>query len=165
MRKLCRCLFVCAVLLAPSAPWLGPVGGIVAASSPAAAQSSGGYARPGAASSSGGYGGYNSFNRRPAVGSGGYGRPSNSSFGGLGLDSSRGGDRAISRRASNQALQDYRASQAGPASSPLSTTRRPSGGWDDNGWATAPSRQGGARTGAAGGCQPHRDRHLACQLS
>ena len=131
-----------------SAPGLGPVGGIVAASSPAAAQTSGGYGRPSGGGYSGGYGG---INRRPAVGSGGYGRPSGSSFGGLGLDSSRGGDRAISRRASNQALQDYRASQTPHAASPLAATRRPSAGGSGSAWGTAPLQRRPPPSGWGGG--------------
>jgi Protein of unknown function (DUF2491) len=121
----------------PATPWLASAGGVVAISSPAVAEISGGYSRPGGGGSSGGYGGYGSFERRPAVGGGGYGRPTSPSLGGFGLDSSRGGDRAISRRASNQAMQDYRASQAPSAPAPLSVDRRPPAGWSDNAWGTA----------------------------
>jgi hypothetical protein len=94
-----------------------------ATSSPAVAQTSGGYSRPG------GGGSYGGFDRRPSIG-GGFGAPSASSFGGFG-----GGDLAISRRAASQALRNYRASQALP---PAVTTRRPSSGWDDSNWGTAP---------------------------
>jgi hypothetical protein len=117
------------------APWLAPVAGIVAVAPPAAAQTSGGYRRPGGGSYSGGGGYSGGFDRRPSVG-GGYGRPSASAFGGYG-GAFGGGDRAISRRNSSQALRDYRASQA-PAPAPAPLTRRPSSGWDDSGWGTAP---------------------------
>jgi Protein of unknown function (DUF2491) len=92
-----------------------------ATSLPAVAQTSGGYSRPG------GGGSYGGFDRRPSIG-GGFGASSTSSFG------FGGGDLAISRRAASQALRNYRASQAPP---PL-TTRRPSSGWDDSNWGTAP---------------------------
>jgi Protein of unknown function (DUF2491) len=112
-------------------PSLVPVAGVLAVAPPAAAQTSGGYRRPGGGGYSGG-GGIGGFERRPSIG-GGYGRPSASS-GGFG-GAFGGGDLAISRRASSQALRDYRASQAPP---PAPTTRRPSSGWDDSGWGTAP---------------------------
>jgi Protein of unknown function (DUF2491) len=121
-----------------STPWLAAVGGVVTVSSPAAAQSSGGYTRPGGGGSAGGYGG---FDRRPAVGGGGYGRPSNPSIGAFSLDSSRGGDRAISRRASNQALQDYRASQTQQAAAPLLANRHPSTVWGDSASGTVPPQR------------------------
>jgi Protein of unknown function (DUF2491) len=140
------------VLSGPATPWLASVGAIVAVSSPAAAQSSGGYSRPGGGGSSGGYGSYGSVGRRPAIGSGGYGQPSSPSFGGFGVNSSRGGDRAISRRASNQALQNYRASQAPSASAPLSADRRPSAAWGgDNAWGTVPLQRRPPPTGWGGG--------------
>ena len=133
-----RLVLICLTLVAGGplptfAPaWLAPVAGVVAVAPPAAAQTSGGYRRPGGSGYSGG-GGMGGFERRPSVG-GGYGRPSASSSGGFG-GAFGGGDLAISRRASSQALRDYRASQAPP---PAPTTRRPSSGWDDSGWGTAP---------------------------
>jgi hypothetical protein len=128
-------------------PWTGPIDGI-AVSRAAFAQGSGGYSRPGGAGSSGGYGG---FDRRPAIGGGGYGRPPSSSYSSFGLDSSRGGDRAISRRAANQALQNYRASQARPVPPPSPATRRPSSGQDDSGWGTAPLPRRSQPAGWGGG--------------
>ena len=89
--------------------------------------------------------------RRPAISSGGYGRPSSSSFGGLGLDTPRGGDRAISRRASNQALQDYRSSQAPPAPAPFAATRRPSAGASESAWGSAPLPRRPEPSGWGGG--------------
>ena len=138
-------------MLVAALPSMAPSGGIIAVSFPAIAQTSGGYSRPGGGGASGGsFGGYGGFDRRPTIG-GGYGRPSGTSFGGFGLDSSRGGDRAISRRSSSQALQDYRASQARPAPAPLSTSRRPSTGWDDNAWGTAPLQRRSQPAGWGGG--------------
>src|SRR6516162_6582800 len=141
LRRTLRLVLICLTLaggpplpaFAPS--WLAPVTGIVALAPPAAAQTSGGYRRPGGGYSGGfGGGGYSGgYARRPSV-SGGYGFPSSSSFGGFG-SAFGGGDLAISRRASSQALRDYRASQAPPAAP---TTRRPSSGWDDSSWGTAP---------------------------
>src|SRR5215472_8446600 len=122
--------------LAPQ--WLAPVAGIVAVAPPAAAQTSGGYRRPGGGGYSGGFGGggysggFGGSYRRPSVG-GGYGLPS-SSFGGFG-GAFGGGDVAISRRNSSQALRDYRAAQERQQ---YSATRRPSSGWDSSGWGTAP---------------------------
>jgi hypothetical protein len=148
---LCLALETGGVLPGPATAWLASVGGIVAVSSPAAAQSSGGYNRPsGGGGSSGGYGG---SVRRPSTG-GGYARPSTSSFGAYG-----GGDLAISRRASSQALNNYRAAQA-PA--PNLTERRPSSGWDDSAWGTAPLQRrpppagwgGGAYAPSYGGSAP-----------
>ena len=139
-RRTLRFLLVCltlefsGVLLGPAAPWTTSVVGIVAVSSPAVAQSSGGYSRPGGGSSFGGYGG---SARRPSVGGGGFGGPSGAPRSGFGLDYSRGGDRAISRQQSSRALRDYRASQARPVPDPWSATRRPSTGSDDNAWGTA----------------------------
>jgi hypothetical protein len=114
---------------------LAPVAEIVVGAPPAAAQTSGGYRRPGGGYSGGfGGGGYSGgYARRPSIG-GGYGQPSGSAVGGFG-GAFGGGDLAISRRNSSQALRDYRASQAQPA---VPTTRRPSSGWDDSGWGTAP---------------------------
>jgi len=117
-------------------PWLAPVTDIAALAPPAEAQTSGGYRRPGGGgySGGGGYaGGVGGYARRPSV-SGGYGLPSSSSFGGFG-GAFGGGDLAISRRNSSQALRDYRASQERTT---VPTTRRPSSGWDDSGWGTAP---------------------------
>ena len=109
---LCLALEAGGVLPGAETAWLAAVGGIVAVSSPAAAQSSGGYSRPGGGGSSGGYAG---SVRRPSTG-GGYARPSTSSFGAYGGGSQAygGGDLAISRRASSQALNNYRAAQAPP---------------------------------------------------
>ena len=126
-------------------PSLVPIAGIVAVAPPAAAQTSGGYRRPGGGGYSGG-GGMGGLERRPSIG-GGYGRPSASSSGGFG-SAFGGGDLAISRRASSQALRDYRASQAAP---PVLTTRRPSSGWDDSGWDTAPLARRPAPGGWGGG--------------
>ena len=140
LRKLLRPLLVCLALEAgglvagPAATWIAPLAGPVAVSSPAIAQTSGGYSRPGGGSSFGGYGG---SVRRPSIGDGGYGGMMSSPYSNFGAGYSRGGDRAISRRYSSQALRDYRASQARPPD-PWSTTRRPSTGWDDSGWGTAP---------------------------
>ena len=143
LRRTSRLVLIC-LTLAGGAPlpafapsWLAPVTGIVALAPPAAAQTSGGYRRPGGGGYSGGFGGgysggYGGY-RRPSV-SGGYGSPSSSSFGGFG-SAFGGGDLAISRRASSQALRDYRASQE---RSQVPTTRRPSSGWDDSAWGTAP---------------------------
>lgn len=149
---LCLALEASGVLLGPATPWLGSVCGIVAISSPAVAQTSGGYSRPGGGGASGGsFGGYGGFDRRPAIGGGGYGRSSGSAFSGFGLDSSRGGDRAISRRAAGQALQDYRVSQARPVPAPLSTSRRPSAGRDDSAWGTVPLQRRSPPAGWGGG--------------
>src|SRR6516165_7011911 len=117
-------------------PWWEPLSELAARAPPAAAQS-GGYRRPGGGFSGGfgggGYsGGFGGSYRRPSVG-GGYGLPS-SSFGGFG-GAFGGGDVAISRRNSSQALRDYRASQQRQQ---YSATRRPSSGWDSSGWGTAP---------------------------
>jgi len=134
--------------LAPQ--WLAPVAGIVAVAPPAAAQTSGGYRRPGGGGYSGGFGGggysggFGGSYRRPSVG-GGYGLPS-SSFGGFG-GAFGGGDVAISRRNSSQALRDYRASQQRQQY----TTRRPSSGWDDSGWGTAPLGRRPLPSGGWGG--------------
>ena len=116
-------------------PYLSVVAGITATPSPAVAQTSGGYSRSSGGSSSGG------FDRRPSIG--GFAAPSASSFGTFG-----GGDLAISRRASSQALRNYRASQA-PA--PPLTTRRPSSGWDDNTWGTSPLPRRPPAAGWGGG--------------
>ncbi len=133
------------MLPGPAAAWLASVGGIVAVSSPAAAQSSGGYSRPGGGS----FGGYGGSVRRPSIG-GGYSRPSSSSFGayGGGFGAYGGGDLAISRRASSQALNNYRAAQAPP---PNLTERRPSTGWDDSSWGTAPLQRRPPPAGWGGG--------------
>jgi hypothetical protein len=105
----------------PAVLSVSAVEGITATASQALAQTSGRYSRPGGGDTYGG------FDRRPSIG-GGFGGPSASAFGG-------GGDLAISRRASSQALRNYRGSQLQP---PALTTRRPSSGWDDGGWSTAP---------------------------
>ncbi|MBO0736106.1 MAG: DUF2491 family protein [Alphaproteobacteria bacterium] len=128
------------------APWLAPLSGIWAVSSPAAAQTSGGYTRPG------GYGGFSGLGRRPAIGNGGLGGLSGSPFGGgFGLDYSRGGDRAISRQSASQALRDYRAAQTRSAPTALPSTRRPSVGWDNDSWGTAPLPRRHPATGWGGG--------------
>ena len=117
-------------------PSLAPVTVVTAWAPPAAAQTSGGYRRPGGGGGySGGFGGggsSSSYARRPSIG-GGYGRPSGSASGGFG-SAFGGGDLAISRRNSSQALRDYRGSQQRQQD----TTRRPSSGWDNSGWGTAP---------------------------
>src|SRR5271155_4889488 len=131
-RRAFRLVLVCLALNAagPTAPLLVLAGGVLGVSAPAGAQS-GGYSRPGAGVPPGGYGG---LNRRPALsGSGGYRQSSGSSFGGLG---SFGGDRAISRGAASQALQDYRAPHPPPA--PAAGSRRPSTGWGASAWPTEP---------------------------
>ena len=120
----CLALDAGAVLAGPATPLAVCLGGILAVSSSAVAQS-GGYSRPRARAPSGGYGG--GFDRRPSVGGGAYRQSSGSSFGAI------GGDRAISRQAAGRALQDYRASQAPPAAD-----RRPSTGWGAGAWPTAP---------------------------
>jgi Protein of unknown function (DUF2491) len=114
---LCFALELGGVLVGAATPWVASCGALIADPSPAFAQRSGGYRRPG------GIGSYGSFERRPSV----------SSFGAYG-----GGDLAISRRASSEALRSYRALQAQP---PAATTRRPSSGWDNGGWDTAPLRR------------------------
>src|SRR5215472_11855281 len=103
-----------------SSAWFAVVTGMTV--TPAGAQTSGGYSRPGGGSFSG-------FARRPAIGTG-LGMPSVSAFGALG-----GADLAISRRAAGEALRNYRAA---PAQPPALATRRPSSGWDDGSWGTAP---------------------------
>jgi hypothetical protein len=140
LKRVLRLVLVCLTLeagrLACSSvqPGLPLVGEMLAISSPAIAQSSGGYKRPGGGGS---FGGYSGSVRRPSVGSGGYGGLSGAPRSGFGLDYSRGGDRAISRQLSRQALRDYRASQARPVPDPWATTRRPSTGWNENSWGTA----------------------------
>jgi hypothetical protein len=161
-RRTLRLVLVCLTLLAvdPASgfvpPWLAPVIDIVALTPPAAAQTSGGYRRPGGGGYSGGSGGggysggFGGYARRPSVG-GGYSRPSSSAYGGGFGSAFGGGDLAISRRNSSQALRDYRASQA-PAQVP--TTRRPSSGWDDSGWGTAPLGRRPLPGGWGGGNAP-----------
>jgi len=149
---ICLTLLVGEPLSGFVAPWLAPATGIVALAPPAAAQTSGGYRRPGGGGYSGGFGGggysggFGGYARRPSV-SGGYGYPSSSSFGGFG-GAFGGGDLAISRRASSQALRNYRASQERQQ---YSSTRRPSSGWDDGGWATAPLGRRPPPSGGWGG--------------
>ena len=142
LRRTVRLALICLTLLVVDpvsgfvSPWLAPVTDITALAPPAEAQTSGGYRRPGGGgySGGGGYaGGFGGYARRPSV-SGGYGLPSSSSFGGFG-GAFGGGDLAISRRNSSQALRDYRASQERTT---VPTTRRPSSGWDDSGLGTAP---------------------------
>src|SRR6516162_8993140 len=141
-RRGLRLALICLTLVAVDpisglvSQWRTPVSEIATLAPPAAAQS-GGYRRPGGGFSGGfgggGYsGGFGGSYRRPSVG-GGYGSPS-SSFGGFG-GAFGGGDLAISRRNSSQTLRDYRASQERQQY----TTRRPSSGWDDSTWQTAPS--------------------------
>src|SRR6516162_663766 len=142
LRRTVRLALICLTLLVVDpvsgfvSLWLAPVTDIAALAPPAEAQTSGGYRRPGGGgySGGGGYaGGFGGYARRPSV-SGGYGLPSSSSFGWFG-GAFGGGDVAISRRNSSQALRDYRASQERAT---VPTTRRPSSGWDDSGWGTAP---------------------------
>ena len=115
-----RIALVCALLLPCS---LVPTAG-------SAAQ--GGYSRPGGTSAGGG------STRRPStLGSGGYTRPSGAP--GSLYGTPRGaGDAAISRRGSAQALQDFRASTAPPASS--YGTRRPPVEYDRGWWGSAQRR-------------------------
>jgi Protein of unknown function (DUF2491) len=127
---ICLLLAGNSVLVGPALLGSGPAGVIVAFGSPAFGQTSGGYSRPGGGSSIGSYGG---SVRRPAI-SGGYGGQTASRPSGFGLDYSRGGDRAISRQSSSQALRDYRASQARPVLAPMPESRRPSTGWADESW-------------------------------
>jgi hypothetical protein len=126
---------------------VAPITEIATLAPPAAAQS-GGYRRPGGGYS-GGFGG-GGYARRPSVG-GGYSRPSSSAYGGGFGGVFGGGDVAISRRNSSQALRDYRASQA-PAQVPI--TRRPSSGWDNSGWGTAPLGRRPLPGGWGGGYAP-----------
>jgi uncharacterized protein DUF2491 len=155
-----RLALICLTLLAVEpvsgfvSPWLTPVAEIVAVAPPAAAQTSGGYRRPGGGGYSGGFrggysGGSGGYARRPSIG-GGYGRPSGSASGGFG-SAFGGGDLAISRRNSSQALRDYRASQERAT---VPTTRRPSSGWDDSGWGTAPLGRRPLPGGWGGGYAP-----------
>ena len=152
MRTL-RFVLICLTLVAVDpisglvSSWRAPVFEIAALAPPAAAQS-GGYRRPGGGFSAGfGGGGYSGgYARRPLV-SGGYGYPSSSSFGGFG-GAFGGGDVAISRRNSSQALRDYRASQEPQH---YSSIRRPSSGWDDSGWSTAPLGRRPLPSGGWGG--------------
>src|SRR6516225_640117 len=151
-----RLLLICLTLAAGGqlsgsvTPRLSPVTEIVAVAPPAAAQTSGGYRRPGGGYSGGGYsGGFGGYARRPSV-SGGYGRPSSSAFGGGFGGAFGGGDIAISRRSSSQALRDYRASQERS----YAPTRRPSSGWDDSGWGTAPLGRRPLSGGWGGGYAP-----------
>jgi Protein of unknown function (DUF2491) len=156
-RRTLRFVLICLILLAVDpvssfvSPWVAPVSEIAALAPPAAAQTSGGYRRPGGGGYSGGFGGGGSssgYARRPSIG-GGYGRPAGSS-GGFG-SAFGGGDLAISRRNSSQALRDYRASQERAT---VPTTRRPSSGWDDSTWQTAPSGRRPLPGGGWGGYAP-----------
>src|SRR5215813_11532361 len=151
-RRMLRLVLLCLTLLVVDpvsglvSPWLAPVSEIAALAPPAAAQS-GGYRRPGGYSGGFGGGGYSGgYARRPSVG-GGYNRPSSSAYGGGFGGMFGGGDVAISRRNSSQALRDYRASQQRQQY----TTRRPSSGWDDSGWKTAPLGRRPLPSGGWGG--------------
>jgi hypothetical protein len=152
-RRTLRFVLICLTLLVVDpvsgliSPWVAPITEIATLAPPAAAQS-GGYRRPGGGYS-GGFGG-GGYARRPSVG-GGYSRPSSSAYGGGFGGVFGGGDVAISRRNSSQALRDYRASQA-PAQVP--TTRRPSSGWDNSGWGTAPLGRRPLPGGWGGGYAP-----------
>jgi Protein of unknown function (DUF2491) len=149
---ICLTLLVAEPLSGLVSPWLTPVAEIVAVAPPAAAQTSGGYRRPGGGGFSGGFGGggySSSYARRPSVG-GGYSRPSSSAYGGGFGGVFGGGDVAISRRNSSQALRDYRASQQRQEY----TTRRPSSGWDDSTWQTAPLGRRPLPGGWGGGYAP-----------
>ena len=161
MKRALRLVLIWMALAAgpPLALWLPPclsvAAGITVTAAPASAQTSGGYQRPGGGGYSrsyggGGYsGGFGGYDRRPSIG-GGYARPSGSSYSGFG-GSFGGGDLAISRRASSQALRDYRASQE---RSLAATARRPSSGWDDSGWETAPLGRRPLPSGLGGGSAP-----------
>src|SRR5262245_28646685 len=157
-RRATGLVLICLTLLAVDPvsvvvlPWRAPVIEIAALAPPAAAQTSGGYRRPGGGGGySGGFGGgySSSYARRPSI-SGGYGRPSSSAFGGGFGSAFGGGDVAISRRNSSQALRDYRASQQRQEY----TTRRPSSGWDDSTWHTAPLGRRPLPGGWGGGYAP-----------
>ena len=102
----CLALEAGGALVEPAALWTTSLSATVAVSSPADAQSSGGYSRPGGGRSSGGYGG--SVRRRST--GGGYARPSTSSFGAY-----RGGDLAISRRSKKNASRPGRYSRCNAA--------------------------------------------------
>src|SRR5215472_8218471 len=138
LRRSLRFLLMCLTLLAVDpvsgfvSPWRAPVIEITALAPPAAAQTSGGYRRPGGGGYSGGFGGGSSggYARRPSVG---------------------GGDLAISRRSSSQALRDYQASQERQQQY---TTRRPSSGWDESTWHTAPLGRRPLPGGWGGGYAP-----------
>ena len=84
--------------------------------------SSGGYSRPSVSSSSGSYSrpSFSPTYTSPSArgGSGGYALPTRRPSTGYTSAPTSGGDAAISRQSSGQALQDYRASQARPATSP-----------------------------------------------
>jgi hypothetical protein len=154
-RRVLRLVLICLTLAAVDpisglvSSWRVPVSEIAVLAPPAAAQS-GGYRRPGGSFSGGfGGGGYSSYARRPSIG-GGYSRPSSSAFGGGFGSAFGGGDLAISRRNSSQALRDYRASQQPQQY----TTRRPSSGWDDGGWSTAPLGRRPLPGGWGGGYAP-----------
>src|SRR5215472_18352778 len=152
-RRTLRFVLICLTLVAVDpisglvSQWRAPISEIAALAPPAAAQS-GGYRRPGGGFSGGfGGGGYSGgYARRPSIG-GGYSRPSSSAFGGGFGGAFGGGDLAISRRNSSQALRDYRASQERQQY----TTRRPSSGWDDSGWGTAPLGRRPLPSGGWGG--------------
>ena len=158
LRRSLRFLLMCLTLLAVDpvsgfvSPWRAPVIEITALAPPAAAQTSGGYRRPGGGGYSGGFGGGSSggYARRPSVG-GGYSRPSSSAYGGGFGGAFGGGDLAISRRSSSQALRDYRASQERQQQY---TTRRPSSGWDESTWHTAPLGRRPLPGGWGGGYAP-----------
>jgi hypothetical protein len=157
-RRTTRLVLICLTLLAvdPVSVLVSPshapvIIEIAALAPPAAAQTSGGYGRPGGGGYSGGFSGGSSggYARRPSIG-GGYGRPSGSASGGGFGGAFGGGDLAISRRNSSQALRNYRASQE-RATVP---TRRPSSGWDDSAWHTAPSGRRPLPGGWGGGYAP-----------
>ncbi len=121
LRILAICLAVDPAGFAIHAVPVAAVGMFAASGADARApSSSGGYSRPGGSFSSGGY--------RPSVGgSGGYGRPS--VYGGSGgYGAFSGGDRAISRRNSGQAFQQYQTPRP-PPSAPPSGSSAWGGGW------------------------------------
>ncbi len=132
-------VLVCAVGLAPVS---------------ALARSSGGYSRPSVSSSSGSYSrpSFKPSYAAPSVrgSSGGYATPSRRPSTGYTSAPTSGGDAAISRRSSGQALQDYRASQTRPPPVPQAGyggagVRRPS---------TSGYGSGGYSGGYAGYAQP-----------
>ncbi len=134
---------------------------------PAHARSSGGYSRP--STSSGSYSRPSSYGS-PSFGSssGGYSAPSRRPSTGYMSAPTSGGDSAISRRASGQALDNYRNSQAPPSARPPTgyagaEDRRPStnysvgnysaGGYSARPWAPAyaPPSYGWAQSGRSFG--------------
>jgi hypothetical protein len=116
----------------------------------ARAPSSGGYSRPSVSSSSGSYSrpSFSPTYRSPSArgGSGGYALPTRRPSTGYTSTPTSGGDAAISRQSSGQALQDYRVSQARPPAAPQTGY----GGTEDR----RPSTSGYGSGGYGGNAQP-----------